>query len=44
MYPNAKPYNVLVYVNESGIQNIYELWIEKHAEKEKFDDGTSNCA
>ena len=44
VYPNAKPYNVLVYVNESGIQNIYELWIEKHAEKEKFDDGTSNCA
>lgn len=33
VYPNAKPYNVLVYVNESGIQNIYELWIEKHAEK-----------
>ena len=44
VYPNAKPYNVLVYVNESGIQNIYELWIEEHAEKEKFDDGTSNCA
>ena len=34
VYPDAKPYNVLVYVNEDGIQNIYELWIEKHAEKE----------
>ena len=31
VYPDAKPYNVLVYVNENGIQNIYELWIEKHA-------------
>jgi len=44
LYPNAKPYNVLLYVNENGIQNIYELWIEKHAVKEKSDDGTSNCA
>ena len=34
VYPDAKPYNALVYVNEDGIQNIYELWIEKHAEKE----------
>ena len=44
VYPDAKPYNVLVYVNENGIQNIYELWIEKHAVKEYFDDGTTNCA
>ena len=44
VYPDAKPYNVLVYVNENGIQNIYELWIEKHAEKEDFDDRTSKCA
>jgi len=34
VYPDAAPYNALVYVNESGIQNIYELWIEKHAEKQ----------
>ena len=34
VYPAAAPYNALVYVNESGIQNIYELWIEKHAEKQ----------
>ena len=44
VYPDAKPYNVLVYVNENGIQNIYELWIEKHAVKEETDEGTSNCA
>ena len=34
VYPGAKPYNALVYVSEDGIQNIYELWIEQHAEKE----------
>ena len=44
VYPGAKPYNALVYVNEDGIQNIYELWIEKHAEKETVIDGTFNCA
>ena len=44
VYPDAKPYNVLVYVNRDGIQNIYELWIEKHSENVEFDDGTSNCA
>ena len=44
VYPDAKPYNVLMYVNENGIQNIYELWIEKHAVKDAAVDGTSNCA
>ena len=44
VYPDAKPYNVLMYVNGDGIQNIYELWIDKHAEKEEFEDGTLNCA
>ena len=34
VYPGAEPYNALVYVNESGIRNIYELWIDKHAEKQ----------
>lgn len=38
VYPGAAPYNALVYVNESGIQNIYELWIEKHAEKQATAD------
>ena len=38
VYPGAEPYNVLVYVNDSGIQNIYELWIDRHAEKEKATD------
>lgn len=42
VYPDAKPYNVLVYVNEDGIQNIYELWIDQHAGKEESEDGTSN--
>ena len=44
VYPGAKPYNALVYVGEDGIENIYELWIEKHAEKEMVSDGTFNCA
>ena len=44
VYPGARPYNVLVYINEDGVQNIYELWIEKHAEKEEPADGTFNCA
>ncbi len=44
VYPDAKPYNALVYVNGDGIQNIYELWIDKHAEKDEFEDGTSDCA
>ena len=44
VYPGAEPYNALVYLNEDGIRNIYELWIDKHAEKEEFEDGTSNCA
>ena len=37
VYPGAEPYNALVYISEDGIQNIYELWIEKHAEKETAD-------
>lgn len=34
VYPGAEPYNALVYADESGIRNIYELWIDKHAEKQ----------
>ena len=44
VYPGAKPYNALVYINDKGLQNIYEIWIDKHAEKEEFTGGTSNCA
>ena len=44
VYPNAKPYNALIYINDKGLQNIYEIWIDKHAEKEEFTGGTSNCA
>ena len=46
VYPGAEPYNVLVYINDDGVQNIYELWIDKHSEKkpEAAADGTSNCA
>ena len=32
VYPGAVPYYVLVYVTESGVQNIWELWMDKHAE------------
>ena len=30
---SGAPKNVLVYVNGDGIQNTYELWIEKHDTK-----------
>lgn len=30
---SGAPKNVLVYVNGDGIQNTYELWIEKHGTK-----------
>ena len=37
VYPDAKPYNVLVYLREQDgtaqLQNIYELWIGAHSEK-----------
>ena len=45
IYPNAEPNNVLMYVNEDGIQNIYELWIDKHDKKEGVrDDGEQDSA
>ena len=45
IYPNAEPKNVLMYVNEDGIQNIYELWIDKHDKKEEVrDDGEQDSA
>jgi hypothetical protein len=34
-----------LYVNEDGIQNIYELWIDKHDKKEEVrDDGEQDSA
>jgi hypothetical protein len=45
IYPNAEPNNVLMYVNEDGIQTIYELWIDKHDKKEEVrDDGEQDSA
>ena len=45
IYPNAEPNNVLMYVNEDSIQNIYELWIDKHDKKEEVrDDGEQDSA
>ncbi len=31
--PGAKPTYALVYVGEEGVQNIWEIWMEKHAQK-----------
>ena len=42
VYPGAEPYNALVYVGESGVQNIYELWIDKHAGKEEAPEQTAD--
>ena len=30
--PDPVPYYTLVYINENGVQNIYEVWVEAHAE------------
>ena len=30
VYPDAKPYYALVYVNENGVQNIWDIWMDKH--------------
>ncbi len=40
IYPGAEPYNVLLYVDGSGIRNIYELWIDRHAEREPAPAGS----
>jgi hypothetical protein len=31
VYPDAKPYYALVYVNDDGVQNIWDIWMDKHA-------------
>lgn len=33
--PDAKPYYSLVYVNEDGLQNIWDIWMGAHSEKEE---------
>ncbi len=38
VYPDAKPYYTLVYINETGISNIWDIWMDKHAVKEDFSD------
>lgn len=35
VYPDAKPYYALVYVSESGVQNIWDIWMGAHAEKKE---------
>lgn len=32
VYPEALPYYSLVYISESGIRNIWDLWIGRHAQ------------
>ena len=31
VYPNAAPYYALVYVTETGVQNIWDIWLDAHA-------------
>ena len=31
--PDAKTYYTLVYVTEAGLQNVYDILMDKHAEK-----------
>ena len=33
IYPYVKPYYALVYVNDEGLQNIWDIWMGAHAEK-----------
>ena len=33
VYPDAKPYYALVYVSDDGMQNIWDIWMDAHAEK-----------
>ena len=33
VYPGAKPYYALVYVNDAGVQNIWEIWMDAHSKK-----------
>lgn len=33
VYPDAVPYYTLVYVTEDGVQNVWDIWMEQHAER-----------
>ena len=33
VYPGAKPYYALVYVNDTGVQNIWDIWMDAHSKK-----------
>ncbi len=33
VYPGAKPYYALVYVNDTDIQNIWDIWMDAHSKK-----------
>ena len=33
VYPGAKPYYALVYVTDTGVRNIWEIWMDMHATK-----------
>ena len=35
VYPDAKPYYALVYVDEEGVRNIWDIWMGAHAEKKE---------
>ena len=31
VYPDAKPYYALVYMNDEGVKNVWDLWLDAHA-------------
>ena len=33
--PDASPYYALVYVNNDGVQNIWDIWMGAHAQKKE---------
>ena len=33
VYPGTKPCYALVYVNDDGVQNIWEIWMDAHSKK-----------
>ena len=33
VYPDAKPYYALVYVDDDGVRNIWDIWMGAHADK-----------
>ncbi len=35
VYPGATPYYTLVYVNDQGVQNIWDIWMGAHSEKKE---------